>query len=82
MTWIHISKILYSVIFPKYYSRVSQIISNCFLADAHSKHWVKNLSLYNLMEAKMIDKLEEKVKEENLDSGMVAEAEEELIMKF
>ena len=34
------------------------------------------------MEAKMIDKLEEKVEEENLDSGMVAEAEEELIMKF
>ena len=25
---------------------------------------------------------EEKVEEENLDSGMVAEAEEELIMKF
>ena len=30
----------------------------------------------------MIDKLEEKFEEENLDSGMVAEAEEELIMKF
>ena len=34
------------------------------------------------MEAKMIDKLEEKVEEENLDSGIAAEAEEELIMKF
>ena len=34
------------------------------------------------MEAKMIDKLEEKVEEENLDSGMVAEAEKQLIMKF
>ena len=30
----------------------------------------------------MIDKLEEKVEEENLSSGMAAEAEEELIMKF
>ena len=30
----------------------------------------------------MIDKLEEKVEEENLGSGMAAEAEEELIMKF
>ena len=53
-------------IFPKYYSCVPQIISNCFLAAAQSKHWVKNLSLYNLitlslynlMAAKMIDELE------------------------
>ena len=45
---IHILKILYLVIFPKYYSCVSLIISNCFLAAAQSKHWVKNLSLYNL----------------------------------
>ena len=66
VTRIHISEILYSVIFPKYYSCVSLIISNCFLAAAQSKHWVKNLSLYNLitlslynlMAAKMIDELE------------------------
>ena len=30
VTRIHISEILYSVIFPKYYSCVSLIISNCF----------------------------------------------------
>ena len=30
VTRIHISEILYSVILPKYYSRVSLIISNCF----------------------------------------------------
>ena len=58
VTRIHISEILYSVIFPKYYSCVSLIISNCFFAATQSKHWVKNLSLYNLMAAKMIDELE------------------------
>ena len=45
-------------IFPKYYSYVSLIISKLFLAAAQSKHWVKNLSLYNLMATKMIDELE------------------------
>ena len=66
VTRIHIFVILYSVIFPKYYSYVSLIISNCFLAATQSKHWVKNLSLYNLiililynlMGAKMIEELE------------------------
>ena len=58
MKRIHISEILYSVIFPKYYSCVSLIISNCFFAATQSKHWVKNLSLCNLMAAKMIDELE------------------------
>ena len=33
-------------------------MSNCFLASAQSKHRVKNLSLYNLMAAKMIGELE------------------------
>ena len=58
VTRVHISEILYSVIFPKYYPCVSLIISNCFLAAAQLKHWVKNLSLYNLMAARTIDKPE------------------------
>ena len=47
VTRMHISEILYS-----------QIDSNCFLAAAQSKHRVKNLCLYNLMAAKMIEQLE------------------------
>ena len=61
-TYFH-TYILYLVIFLKFYSCVSLIISNSFLAAVQSKHWVKNLSLYNLiilslhnlMAAKMID---------------------------
>ena len=37
VTRIHISEILYSVKCPKYYSCVSLIISNCFLAATQSK---------------------------------------------
>ena len=61
-----IKAVWHRYIFPKYYSCVSLIILNCFLAAAQSKLWVKNLSLYNsitlslynLMVAKMIDELE------------------------
>ena len=50
--------IIFSNISEILFTCVSLIMSNCFLASAQSKHWVKNSILYNLMAAKMIDELE------------------------
>ena len=40
----YLKAVWHGYIFPRYYSCLSLIITNCFLAAAQSKHWVNNLS--------------------------------------